>query len=1639
MPRGKTAARPCHDCSRDALHRVRGQLRAAIVGALGAVLLAAAWVAVADAQDYVPGRVLVRWKPQLKSAARSAAMAPLGASRLASYEFVGVEALAVPGMDAAEAAARLSQDPRVEYAEPDYIVSIGRVPDDPRYPEQFGLHNTGQTGGLAGSDIGAERAWDLFTGDPGLLIADIDSGCDYDHEDLAANIWTNPGEIAGNGIDDDRNGYVDDVHGYDFYSHDGDPRDDNGHGTHTAGTIAAVGNNGLGVTGVVWRAKLVILKFLNSGGSGPTSGAVEALGYCVRNGIRLSNNSWNGGFYSRALEDAIIAAGDAGHLFIAAAGNARTDTDASPSYPGALPEDNIISVAATDHADQLAAFSNFGLISVDLAAPGFDVLSTFPNNRYGLLSGTSMAAPHVTGAAAFLMGRFPDMPIADVKARLLSFADPKPGLIGRCVTGGRMNLALASADPDSVAPAAPQALRVSGPGSNSIELSWIATGDDSTVGTASQYELRVATQPITAITFGAATRFAVPRPSPVGTAEVFRVRGLAAEATYHVALRARDEFGNPGPISNVVSFTTLPAPTLALPTPALSLAARTGTTLTRTVELRNPSPGVLEWAASQPTLDFDVPAGGVASAPPVWPAEPSAKGAAGSSHEPQTAGVGGPDAGGYRWIDSDESAGPVFQWVDIVSPENAVTLAGDEAVSARVPVGFSFPFYGRRFTQLRVCTNGYLQFGNEGPVFVNVGLPGNGAARNLIAPFWDDLNFGTGVKRAYLHFDGARTIVTWDAVPRYNDAGSVFTFQAILYPSGEVRFQYRRMIGTTASGTIGLQDSTRSAGTQIAFNQAYVHDSLAVRIVPLPQWLDVSPRAGLVAPGGSQTVTLTIAAAGLASGNYEGRVRLLTNDGVAPDTAIRVSMAVEGAPDLTVTPAALEFGAHFTGARDTLSFTLSNVGVDPLHVSSVTADHAIFEVANGPFTLLPGDARALPVVFAPTAIAEALGHVRVASDDPDQPVAEIAVHGVGSAAPVMELVTARLDAAAAPTLGPHAASSERGVVLRNPGGASLTWTASAFQGVIGARPAAIPVGEAIAQVKGAIGPGPSARGDGGPDAFGYRWIDSDAPSGPAFEWAEVAGVGRRLFGSADDSTTRIALPFPFEFYGVTYDSVAVCTNGWLSFTSRDSALVNADLPNASPGVPRALVAPLWTDLDLRSVRGPGRVFAHFDGSRFIVEWKDVVHFSGAGPYTFQAILSPGGAIDFQYLALGGLTSSATIGLQDAAGAVGLRVVYNAPYVHPGLRVRLTRQDDWLKLERASGSVPPGAVDTLRVQFDARQYVAGDYAGEIRITSNDVTTPLAVVPCALHVGLAITPGDAMPGALAAISRASMVRFAVVPPAPGATLAPGSLEVDGVAVALAAEPTHDDAGRLVLVVSALDLLRALPNGSSAGASVSGEAQPGGWFRANVPLVLTPPGIVGGPIPAFADAEPTKYFRGHEAVDLAWVTPAGGADRYEVAYSADGGARWAVVGHRTNNEFGFIPPDTTSRAMLEIVALTGDAVVATWLSAPFIVDLEAVGAEGDGTPGRFAFQHAGAVPARGPVVLALALPQSGQASIDVFDIRGARVRTLHRGPLAAGRHRLAWDGRRDDGGTAAPGVYLVQARTASGVGTLRVALIR
>jgi subtilisin family serine protease len=367
---------------------------------------------------------------------------PVDQARLAEAPFAatveplgfGIYRVTLAAGTTPDAAARYyGEQPGVVSAAPDEIIRLSRVPNDTSYGSLWAMPK-----------ISAPTAWDTSVGSGNFVVAVIDTGVDYTHPDLAANMWRNPGETAGDGTDNDGNGLVDDVFGAEFVgTNSGNPMDDNNHGTHVAGTIGAVGNNARGVAGVNWNVRIMALKFLGASGSGSTSDAIEALNYAVAEGAKISNNSWGGGGFSSALSAAIGRARDAGHIFVAAAGNSSRNIDTNPSYPASYEATlgNVVVVASTTSTDARSSFSNWGPQTVLLAAPGSGILSTTRNNTYGTFSGTSMASPHVAGALALFWDRHPDWTYQQVIARLATAVDPVPALAGLVATGGRLNLA----------------------------------------------------------------------------------------------------------------------------------------------------------------------------------------------------------------------------------------------------------------------------------------------------------------------------------------------------------------------------------------------------------------------------------------------------------------------------------------------------------------------------------------------------------------------------------------------------------------------------------------------------------------------------------------------------------------------------------------------------------------------------------------------------------------------------------------------------------------------------------------------------------------------------------------------------------------------------------------------------------------------------------------------------------------------------------------------------------------------------------------------------------------------------------------------------------------------------------------------
>ena len=415
--------------------------------------------------DYMPGQLLVKFKTSATAGDQTSLNATMGAEPFKVFDFIGVTALRLNDQSDLDGVLRRYQNnPMVEYAEKVPIYRFNATfPNDPGFPYQWGLHND------VDFDIDAPEVWDFFTGNDELVVAVVDTGVDYTHPDLAANVWTNPGEDAwadpldpttGNGIDDDGNGKIDDWKGWDSSGEgmfvpepDNDPRDSVGHGTHIAGVIGAVGDNGLGVTGVNWNAKIMCVKVSGASLLLNLIAALDGLYYAIEHGAQVISLSWGGPQYTQALKDAMDYANMQGIIVAAGAGNFGTDNDAMPFFPAAFGTPNILSVAASGPAGTLTDFSNYGRLTVDLAAPGEGIYSTFPTydvvltqppesypKYFATLDGTSMATPYVAGIAALVWQARPSWEACEVIGHILANTTPVPGSETKTLTGGMINI-----------------------------------------------------------------------------------------------------------------------------------------------------------------------------------------------------------------------------------------------------------------------------------------------------------------------------------------------------------------------------------------------------------------------------------------------------------------------------------------------------------------------------------------------------------------------------------------------------------------------------------------------------------------------------------------------------------------------------------------------------------------------------------------------------------------------------------------------------------------------------------------------------------------------------------------------------------------------------------------------------------------------------------------------------------------------------------------------------------------------------------------------------------------------------------------------------------------------------------------------
>ena len=516
---------------------------------------------------YVPGEVLLRLKNSGNTLSGDVLSEygsniverfELSEPSLSSTESNDIVRVKLPqGVDVNDALAQMKQDERIAFAEPNYLYQLPEfqatepttLPND-LTSKLWGLHNEGQTGGKPGADINAPEAWQITQGDNspnGPLIAVIDTGIDYTHPDLAANMWTNPGEIPGDGIDNDGNGVIDDVHGYNAFAQTGDPMDGHSHGTHCAGTIGAVGDNGIGVVGVSPKAKLMGVKIFSDKGESTSASILRGILYANKMGADITSNSWGGGPYNEAVKEA-FAASEA--LHVVAAGNDKVDNDTIDYYPANYDVDNMIVVAATDHRDERAAFSQWGASNVDVAAPGKDIYSTVPNGKYASYSGTSMATPHVSGVAALVASQYPDATAQQIKDRLIYGSDKVHDLTDISVSDGRVNAA-ASLENDTIAPGAPQQIQIEDLNYRGAALSWLTPGDDGDQGApVSTVEIRMSEKPITEENFRDAKPFLTGSENALNERHGYAIQETPSlkERQVYFSVQAVDNAGNRSPL-----------------------------------------------------------------------------------------------------------------------------------------------------------------------------------------------------------------------------------------------------------------------------------------------------------------------------------------------------------------------------------------------------------------------------------------------------------------------------------------------------------------------------------------------------------------------------------------------------------------------------------------------------------------------------------------------------------------------------------------------------------------------------------------------------------------------------------------------------------------------------------------------------------------------------------------------------------------------------------------------------------------------------------------------------------------------------------------------------------------------------------
>lgn len=842
--------------------------------------------------EFVEGEVIVRYRDGTTSLQQADVQARVPARAITQFRRTPALHLVLDDMSVEEALSTLSGRPEVEYAEPNFVRRRiepvetadfdrsrmlqgeveGVTPDDTFFDAMWALFNEGQTlpntnmSGTPGADIKAYLAWELTTGSEDVIVAILDSGIDYNHEDLNANLFTDEDGNFGIDCSPDTLSANNGECGF-------DPIDRDGHGTHVAGTIGASGNNNVGVTGVNWNVWLLAVKVFNDNGTTSTNAIVKGLDYAVENGAVVSNHSYGGFGFSETEFEAFENARNQGHLTVAAAGNHGINNDNETHiYPASFDLDNMISVAATTFDDELAGFSSYGVNSVHIAAPGVMIASTVPDNGYVYFSGTSMAVPHVAGVAALIKALHPDEDYTEIRDRILLRADQLESLDGLIMGSRRLNALTALLDDDGTAPDRITDLRESELGQFFTELEWTAVGFSGNTGQAKSYEVRFSQSQITENNFDQAELVDRPIiPLNAGKLQKLSLRNLEPATTYYVAVKAEGFFENKSELSNVLQFTTESSPLAVIGFNGYQTTLSSGETDGFSFTISNDGQGELNLQS---------------------PGHFIPRSLTDTNHQPFT----------YIHANSYDDMGDAFDWADISSSGNAITFSNPVDGVESVELPFTFPFYGENKDEIYVSVNGFLSFKPVADLpgsAMNQNLPSGAEPNDLIAVQWSDFDLRES-GNIYTHHDIEKDkfIIQWDRLNPF--PGELFdnqfhTFQAILYKGGAIKMQYLELDPSTRFLSVGLENESGSDGELFAFNELLIEEGMALLFLPTrPDWLEVSQTPVSIAPGETAELDVTVNGKALLAGDYYSEIYFIDNDMNGSPVRIPVQLTVEG-------------------------------------------------------------------------------------------------------------------------------------------------------------------------------------------------------------------------------------------------------------------------------------------------------------------------------------------------------------------------------------------------------------------------------------------------------------------------------------------------------------------------------------------------------------------------------------------------------------------------------------------------------------------------------------------------------------------------------------------------------------------------